>query len=240
MSSLFSSWKLFLNSSWDLFSHTCVSSSFLVLLWSVLASLSAHQLNLDFSSSQDNFNSIVPLAKASLFSQDHLFFPLFFCFRAWSTWQDCQEKYQQPQTWWWYHSNYRKWRGTKEPLQFSSVQSLSCVWFFAIPWTVALQASVSITNSQSLLKLTSIKLVMSSNPLILCCPLLLLPSIFPSIRGFSSESVLHIRKPKFWSFSFSISPYNEYSGLISFRIDWLDLLAVQEILKSLLQCHSSL
>ena len=101
------------------------------------------------------------------------------------------------------------------------------------------QTSLSITNSWSLLKLMSIKLVMPSNRLILCCPLLLLPSIFPSIRIFSIESVLHIRWPKYWSFSFSISPSNEYSGLISFRVDWLDLLAVQGNLKSLLQHHSS-
>ena len=116
-----------------------------------------------------------------------------------------------------------------------SVQSLSCVWLFATPWTAAL----SITNSRSLLKLTSIELVMPSNHLILCQPLLLLPSIFPSIRVFSNESVLRIRWPMYWGFSFSISPSNEYSGLISFRIDWLDLLAVQGILKSLLQHHSS-
>ena len=105
---------------------------------------------------------------------------------------------------------------------FHSVQPLSHVRLFAIPWT---QASLSITNSQSLLKLMSIELVMPSNHLILCCPLLL-PSIFPSIRVFSSESVLRIRWPKYWSFSFSISPCSEYSGLISFRMDWLDLLAV--------------
>ena len=109
---------------------------------------------------------------------------------------------------------------------------------FAIPWTATRQASLSITNIQSLLKLISIELVMSSNHLILCCPLLLLPSIFSSIRVFSSESVLHIRWPKYWSFSFSISPFNEYSRLISFRIDSLNL-AVQGTLKSLLQHHSS-
>ena len=107
------------------------------------------------------------------------------------------------------------------------------------PWTALRQASLSITNSWSLLKLMSIKLVMPSNCLILCCPLLLMPSIFPSIRVFSNESILHIRWPKYWSFSFSISPSNKYSGLISFRIDWLDLLAVQGTLKSLLQYHSS-
>ena len=122
---------------------------------------------------------------------------------------------------------------------FSSVQSLSRVWFFVTPWIVAHQASLSITNSRSLLKLMSIESVMPSNHLILCCPLLLSPSIFPSIRVFSNESVLHIRWPKCWSFSFSISPSNEYSGLISFRMDWLDLLAVQGTLKSLLQHHSS-
>ena len=123
-------------------------------------------------------------------------------------------------------------------IQFSSVQSLSCVRLFAIPWTAAHQASLSITNSWSSLKLMFIKLVMPSNHLILCHPLLL-PSIFPSIRGFFNESVLRIRGPKYWSFSFSTSPSNEYSGLISFRMDWLDLLAVQGTLKSLLQHHSS-
>ena len=123
--------------------------------------------------------------------------------------------------------------------EFTSVQLLSCVWLFATPWTVARQASLSITNSWSLLKLISIELVMPSNHLILCHPLLLPPSIFPSIRVFSSESVLHIRWPKYWSFSFSISPSSEYSGLISFRIDWLELLTVQGTFKSLLQHHSS-
>ena len=122
--------------------------------------------------------------------------------------------------------------------QFSSVQSLSPVWLFATPWTAAHQASLS-TNSRSLLKLMSIELVMPSNHLILCHPLLLLPSIFPSIRVFSNESVLCVRWPKYWSISISISPSNEYSGLISFRIDWLDLLAVQGTLKSLLKHHSS-
>ena len=123
--------------------------------------------------------------------------------------------------------------------QFSSVESLSCVSLFATTWTAAPQASLSITNSQSLLKLMSIESVMPSNHLILCRPLLLLPPIPPSIRVFSIESVLHIRWPKYWSFSFSISPSNEYSGLIFFRMDWLDLLAVQGTLKSLLQYHSS-
>ena len=107
------------------------------------------------------------------------------------------------------------------------------------PWTAACQASLSITNSQSLLKLMPIESVMPSNHLILCHLLLLLPSIFPRIRGFSSESVLHIKRPKYWSFSFNISPSNEYSGLISFRMDWLDLLEVQGTLKSLLQHRSS-
>ena len=120
----------------------------------------------------------------------------------------------------------------------SLVQWLSGVQLFATPWTAASQASLSITNPQSLLKLMSIELVMPSNHLILCHPLLLSPSIFPSIRVFSKESVLHIRWPKYWNFSFSISPSNEYSGLIPFRIDWLDLLAVQETLKSLLQHHN--
>ena len=120
-----------------------------------------------------------------------------------------------------------------------SVQLLSHIWLFATPWTAARQSSLSITNSQSLLKLMSVESVMPSNHLILCCPLLLLPSIFPSIRVFSKESVLGIRWPKYWSFSFSISPSNEYSGLISFRMDWFDLLAVQGTLKSLLQHHSS-
>ena len=120
----------------------------------------------------------------------------------------------------------------------NSVQSLSPVQLFATPWTAAHQASLSITNSQSLPKLMSIESVMPSNHLFLCCPLLLLPSIFPSIRVFSNKSALHIRWPKYWSFSFSISLSNEYSGLISFRIDWLDLLAVKGLL-SLLQHHSS-
>ena len=124
-------------------------------------------------------------------------------------------------------------------LQFSSVQSLSRVWLFATPWAAACQASLSITTSWSLLKLMSIESVMPSNHLILCHPLLLPPSIFPSIKVFSNESVLQSRWPKYWSFSFSISPSNEYSGLISFRMDWLGLLAVQGTLKSLLQHLSS-
>ena len=120
-----------------------------------------------------------------------------------------------------------------------SVQSLSRVWLFVKPWTAAHQASLSITNSQSFLKLTSIELTMPSNHLILCRPLHLLLSIFPDIKVFSSESILHIRWQKYWRFRVSISPSNEYSGLTSFRIDWLDLLAVQGTLKSLLQHHSS-
>ena len=124
-------------------------------------------------------------------------------------------------------------------IKFSSIQSLSGVWLFVTPWTAARQGSLSITNSRSLLKLMSTKSVMPSNHLILCHPLLLLPSVFPSIRVFSNESVLCIRWPEYWSFSFSFSPSNEYSGLISFRMDWLDLLAVQGTLKSLLQHHSS-
>ena len=122
---------------------------------------------------------------------------------------------------------------------FSSVQSLSHVQLFATPWTAAHQASLSITNFQSLPKLMSTESVIPSNHLILCRPLLLLSSIFPSIRVFSNESALHIRWPKYWSFSFNISPATEHPGLISFRIDWFDLLAVQGTLKSLLQHHSS-
>ena len=123
--------------------------------------------------------------------------------------------------------------------QFSSVQSPSRVRIFATPWIAARQASLSITNSRSLLKLMSIKSVMPSSHLIPCCPLILLPPVPPSIRVFSSESTLHTTWPKYWSFSFSISPSNQYPGLISFRMDWLDLLAVQGTLKSLLQYHSS-
>ena len=122
---------------------------------------------------------------------------------------------------------------------YSSVQSLSCVWLFVTPWTAACQASLSITNSQSLLKLMTIKSVMPSDHLILCRPLFLLYSVFPSIQVFTNESVHYIRWPKYWSFSFNISPASEYSGLSSFRMDWLDLLAVQGTLKSLLQ-HDSL
>ena len=122
---------------------------------------------------------------------------------------------------------------------FNSVQTLSHIWLFVTPWTATCQASLSITNSRSLLKFMSIGLVLPSNHLILCHPVLLPPSIFPSIKVFSNKSVLHIRWPKYWSFSFNISPSNEHPGLISFRMDWLDLLAVQGTLKSILQHHSS-
>ena len=128
---------------------------------------------------------------------------------------------------------------SNKQVQFSSVQPLSHVQLFVTPWTAACQASLFITNSWSLLKLMSIASVMPPNHLILCHPLLLLPSVFPSIRVFSNESVLCIRWSKYWSFSLSISPSSEYLGLISFRMHWLDLLAVQGILKSLLQHHSS-
>ena len=130
-------------------------------------------------------------------------------------------------------------KNSEKSVQFSSLQSLSRIWLFATPWTAAHQSSLSITNSWSLLKLRSIELVVPSNHLILYCPLLLPPSIFPSIRVYSDESALCIRRAKYWSLSFSISPFNEYSGLISFGMDWLDLLAVQGTLKSLLQHHSS-
>ena len=122
---------------------------------------------------------------------------------------------------------------------FSSVQLLSSVWLFVTPWITACQASLSITNSRSPPKPMSIELVMPSHYLILCCPLLLLPSIFPSIRVFSNESALRIRWPKYWSFSFNISPFDEHPGLISFRMDCLDLFVILEALKSLLQHHSS-
>ena len=131
------------------------------------------------------------------------------------------------------------WATKHRTQTFSSVHRLSHVQLFATPWISARQASLSITISRSLLKLLSIELVMPSNHLILCRPLLLSPSIFPSIRVLSNDLVLHIRWPKYWSFSFSIRPSNEYSGLISFRMDWLDLLSVQGTLKSLLQHHSS-
>ena len=124
-------------------------------------------------------------------------------------------------------------------VQFSSVQSLSRVWLFETPWTTARQASLSVTNSWSLLKLVYIESVMPTSNLILCWPLLLPPLVFPSIRVFSNESALCIKWPKYWSFSFNISPSNEHPGLISFRMDWLDLLAVQGTLKSILQHHSS-
>ena len=124
-------------------------------------------------------------------------------------------------------------------VQFSSVQSLSHVPLFVTPWTAAHQVSLSITTSRSLLRLMPIESVMPSSHLILCRPLLFLPSNFPNIRVFSNESVLRIRWPKYWSFSFSITPSNEYSEMISFWMDWLDLLAIQGTLKSLLQHHSS-
>ena len=130
-------------------------------------------------------------------------------------------------------------QGLLHSVQFSTVQSLSHVQLFSTPRTTACQASLSITNSLSPPRPMSIELVMPSNHFILCHPLLLMPSTFPSIRIFSKESVLHIRWPKYWSFSFNISPSNEYPGLISFMMDWLDLLAVQGTLKSLLQNHSS-
>ena len=122
---------------------------------------------------------------------------------------------------------------------FSSVESICHLWLFVTPWTVACKASLSINNTQSLLKFMSIDSVMPSNHLILCHPLFLLPSVFPSIRDFAHESVLPIGWPKYWSFSFNNSPSNEHSGLISFRMDWLDLLSVQGTLKSLLQHHNS-
>ena len=134
---------------------------------------------------------------------------------------------------------YTLWNSIQYAVQFSSVQPPSHVRLFATTWTAECLVSLSINYSWSLLELMSFESVMPSNHLILCCPLLLPPSIFPSIRVFSNESVLHIRWPKYWSFSFSISPSNEYSGLMSFRMDWLDLLAVQGTLKSLLQHHTS-
>ena len=135
--------------------------------------------------------------------------------------------------------NYCIWEASNSYHQFSSVQSLSHVWFFVTPWIAARQASLSITNSWSSPKLMCIELVMPSSHLILCCPLLLLLPIPPSIRVFSNESTLRMRWPKYWSFSFSISPFNEHPGLISFIMDSLDLLAVQGTLKSLLQHHNS-
>ena len=132
-----------------------------------------------------------------------------------------------------------RWKLVVASVWFSSVQSLTCVRLFATPCIAACQASLSITNSWSLLKLMPIESMMPSSHLILCCPLLLLPPIPPSIRVFSNESTLRMRWPKYWSFSFNISPSNEHPGLISFRMDWLDVLAVQGTLKSLLQHHSS-
>ena len=131
------------------------------------------------------------------------------------------------------------WKEEEGKWGFNSVQSLSRVRLFTTAWITALQASPSITNSWSSLKLMSIKSVMTSSYLILCCPLLLLPPIPPNIKVFSNESTLRMRWPKYWSFSFSISPSNEHPGLISFRMDWVDLLAVQGTLKSLLQHHTS-
>ena len=133
----------------------------------------------------------------------------------------------------------KQWKQWETIFSFSSVQSLSRVWLFVTPWNAAGQASLSITSSRSPPKPMSIESVMPSRHLILYRPLLLLPSIFPSISIFSNESALHIRWPKFWSFSFNISPSSEYPGLISFRMDWLALLAVQGTLKSILQYHSS-
>ena len=133
----------------------------------------------------------------------------------------------------------RDWKCLSATLQNGSVQSLSCIQHFVTPWTTARQASLSITNSRSPPKSMSVELVMPSNCLILCHPLLLLPSIFPSIRVFSNESALCIRWPKYWSFSLGIGPSNEHPGLISFRIDWLDFHTVQGTLKSLFQHHSS-
>ena len=148
------------------------------------------------------------------------------------TWRSCHLQKGPDLIWGVTEGNHRHEWKLQEGI--SSVQPLSRIWLFATPWTAACPASLSITNSWNLLKLMSIELVMPSSPLILCRPLLLLPSIFPSIRVFSHESALRIRWPKYWSFSFSISPSNEYSVLISFRIDWFDLLAVQGTLKSLL------
>ena len=136
------------------------------------------------------------------------------------------------------HRDFKQLSSDKKKPILSSVQSLSHVQLFVTPWNATRQASLFVTNSQSLLKLMSIKYVMQSNHLILCCPLLLLPSIFPSIRVFSSESVFHISWPKYWSFIFNISPSSEHSGQISFRIDWFEYPAVQGTLKILLQHQS--
>ena len=156
-----------------------------------------------------------------------------------SVWVEISCRFDVWSTW-----NFSQWHSKlyKLPNNFqlvSSVQSLSRVQLFVTPWTAARQASLSVTNSRSSLSLMSIESVMPSNYLILCHPLLLLPSIFPSIKVFSNESVLRIRWPKYWSFSFKISPTNEHPGLVSFRMDWLNLLEVQGTLKSLLQHHSS-
>ena len=148
----------------------------------------------------------------------------------------CRIKDEASCCWWWC---YELWWGSQNSQVTCSIQLLSCVWLFATPWTAAHQASLSITNSWSLPKLMSIESVIPSNHLILCRPLLLPPSNFPSIRVFSKESALCIMWPKYWSFSFNISPSNEYPGLVSFRMDWLDLLSAQETLKNLLQHHSS-
>ena len=151
----------------------------------------------------------------------------------------CLENPMDRGAWWTtVHGLAKSWTLLKQ-LQFSSVQSLSYAQLFATPWTAASRASLSVTNPWSLLKLMSIESVMPSNHLILCHPLLLPPSILPSIRVFSNESVLPIRLPNYWSFSFSISPSNEHTGLISFRMDWFELLAVQGTLNSLPQHHSS-
>ena len=163
---------------------------------------------------------------------------------AWRVWWRMVENPRDSGAWWaaiYGVTQSRTWlkRLSSSSMMFSSVQSLSRVWLFAIPWTAAQQTALSITNSRSLLKPMSIEFVMPANHLILRRPLLLLPPIPPSIRVVSNELVLHIRWPKYWSFSFSISPSNEHSGSISFRMDWLDLLAVQGTLKSLVQHHSS-
>ena len=158
-------------------------------------------------------------------------------------WKQNEKAVAEGDTVGWYHwlsgHEFEQTQGESEGQgSLSSAQLLSCVRLSVTPWTTACQATLSITSFQGLLKLTYIESVMPSNHLILYHPLLLLPSIFPSIRVFSNESALHIRWPKYWSFSFSISPSNEHSGLISFRMDWLDLLAVQGTLKSLLQHHN--
>ena len=177
---------------------------------------------------REDLNFGLIMGKPMLFKVNHADDCSFFvyCHPAYLT-------YMQSTSWemsGWMKHTHTNWRWCE-----SSVQLLSSVWLFATLWSAARKSSLSIINSQSLLKLMSIETVMPSSHLILCCFLFLLPSIFPSIRVFSNESVLHIRGSKYWSFSFSISPSNEYSGMISFRMDWLDLLAVQGTLKSLLQ-----